>query len=192
MNPNGEDREGTEDPGFTSTSDYAKNKTLLVYRGIFKGWANVSKSTLLPLVKTALRGATVTFPSPFRHSVSLTIAASASTLNTNFLRAGFHVLVLYRVCWTDHAAHKRQKLSTQSQTEKNGAICIQPLKIHWCHINGLRKNKENTQGQRVDRADSFFHTSHNSEPFKWQSLLCFPYHVIIFVFPKGVWWSYDT
>lgn len=26
-----------EDPGFTSTSDYAKNKPLPVYRGIFKG-----------------------------------------------------------------------------------------------------------------------------------------------------------
>lgn len=37
VNPNEEDGEGTEDPGFTSTSDYAKNKTVLVYRGIFKG-----------------------------------------------------------------------------------------------------------------------------------------------------------
>lgn len=34
VNPNGE---GAGDPGFTSTSDYAKNKSLPVYRGIFKG-----------------------------------------------------------------------------------------------------------------------------------------------------------
>lgn len=146
MNPNGENGEngeGTEDPGFTSTSDYAKNKTLLVYRRIFKGWANVSKSTLLPLVKTALRGATVTFPSPFRHSVSLTIAASASTLNTDILGAVFHVLVLYRVCWTGHrkaVLHIKGKSFLHSpRLKSNGSACIQPLKIHWCYINGLRK-----------------------------------------------------
>lgn len=141
VNPNGEDGEGREDPVFTSSSDYAKNKTLLVYRGIFKGWANASKCTLFPLVKTAFRGVTVTFPSPFRHSVSLTIAASASTLNTDLLRAVFHVLVLYGVCWTDQGTAvvyiKGKSFLHSSKLKGNGSFRIQPLKTYQCQINRL-------------------------------------------------------
>lgn len=83
-------------------------------------------------MKTALRGVTVTFPSPFRHSVSLTIAASASTLNTDLLRAVFHVLVLYGVCWTDRGTAvvyiKGKSFLHSSKLKSNGSVRIQPLK----------------------------------------------------------------
>lgn len=82
-------------------------------------------------MKTALRGVTVTFPSPFRHSVSLTIAASASTLNTDLLTAVFHVLVLHSLLdgpWDGSGVHKRQKLCTPSKAEKQWKLLYSALK----------------------------------------------------------------
>lgn len=106
----------------------------------------------------------MTFPSPFRHAVSLTIAASASTLNTDFLRAVFHVLVPYRVCWMDCGMVvvyiKGKSFLHSPKLKSSGSDCIQPLKTYQCQTNGLSKNRktlgvrDSEQGQELPPCQS--------------------------------------
>lgn len=74
--------------------------------------------------------------------------------------------------------------------KSNGNVCIQPLKTYRRQINRLHKNKKTLGARTLTRAELLPWQSWLRALQVTNSLLCFSHRGIIFVFPKGAWWSY--